>query len=155
MDESPLASFKITHASTCSGDVHTCAREQGIPKSTHQGFALAFRTKDPVVAGRLPESDGKPTASWAAPPLLANSGSWTVLLHNAKICIQINSSSALEQLRTNLPPIPRWQLFKYFKPMLTSPKSLCFSRLSIFCPFNSYSHTLSDTAFPSLVRIVW
>lgn len=67
---------------TCVYLWSTYAEKHGIPKSTCWGFSLAFWQMTAQLD--RPESAGKPTASWAAPPLLAKSGCWTILFHNTK-----------------------------------------------------------------------
>lgn len=59
-------------------------REAWNPDICLLGFSLAFLTNDHTVSAWLPKNGGKPTASWAAPPLLANSSCWAILFHHAK-----------------------------------------------------------------------
>lgn len=114
---------------TCSEDVLLCTEKHGILTSACGGFSSVFLMNDHTVSAWLPESGGKPTVTCSGPSLMTNSICWAFFFPRRQNLHLLNFSSALEQLRTNPPSLLIRQFFKCFKPILTSPKSLCFSRL--------------------------
>lgn len=97
--------FQHPHIPPYILNIHTFCQETWDLKTCLLGLVNVFLTNGCGVRVGFLGRGGR-DASWATLAFLPNRSCGTLLCHNNKICIQFNSSSALKQLRTNLPSFP-------------------------------------------------